>query len=289
MIDSIASEKPHQTFPKSWQGSATLTYCRQGEQTVPQVQTQAPVKVQQPFYPEGPGVCHSALLHTAGGMVGGDRLRYTVTLQPQTHSLITTAAAAKIYTDHPQPAQVEAHIRVASGAWVEWLPQEVIVFEGAQYEQTVRVDLAAEAHWLGWDIMRLGRTARGEQFRRGQVRSRCEIWHDNTLIWLDSQRLVGSEALWQSAHALNSCPVIATLTWVGALPDKDLVTAVRASWEAISPKRGEAGVTRLQLGLLCRYRGTSTAEARRWFIRVWQHLRPYYGQRPAVIPRLWPR
>ncbi|NER85257.1 MAG: urease accessory protein UreD, partial [Leptolyngbya sp. SIO1D8] len=118
-----------------WQGKATLTYCRQGERTIPQVQTQAPLKVQRPFYPEGSAICHSVLLHTAGGMVGGDRLTYDIHLTENTHALITTAAAAKIYSDHPQAAQVEGILRVDAGACLEWLPQEAIVFEGAQYHQ----------------------------------------------------------------------------------------------------------------------------------------------------------
>lgn len=272
---------------RSWQGQATLTFHQRGDRTVPQVQTQAPLKVQRPFYPEGPGVCQSVLLHTAGGLVGGDRLCYDLHLEPQTHALVTTAAAAKIYSDHPQPAMVTGNIRVESGAWLEWLPQEAIVFEGAQYHQNWRVELAAGAHWLGWDIMRLGRTARGERFCRGEVRSRFEVWYDHQLIWVDPQRLVGSQELWHSAHALHQCPVIGTLVWVGTLPDAALVQAARDAWAALPNPRGEVGVTRLQRGLLCRYRGPSTSEVRRWLVQVWRRLRPQYGGQFTTVPRVW--
>ena len=272
-----------------WHGRAALTYHRQGCRTVPQVQTHAPLKVQRPFYPEGPEVCHSVLLHTAGGMVGGDRLSYDIHLTAGTHALVTTAAAAKIYSHHPQPAQAGGTLRVDAGACLEWLPQEAIVFEGAQYYQNWRVELAPEATWLGWDILRLGRTARGEQFRQGEVRSRFEVWQNGTLIWIDPQRLVGSETLWHSPHALGICPVIGTLAWVGTLPDASLVTAAREAWESIAKPQGEAGVTRLQLGLLCRYRGHSTGEARRWFTAVWNCLRLQYAERSSSVPRVWPR
>jgi urease accessory protein len=110
-------------------------YHKQGVKTVPLVQTQAPLKVQQPFYPEGPQTCHTVLLHTAGGMVGGDRLSIDITLDADTEALVTTAAAAKIYSDHPQqlPAQIQGHVQVGAGACLEWFPQETIVFEGAHY------------------------------------------------------------------------------------------------------------------------------------------------------------
>ncbi len=273
----------------AWQGQARLIYTRQGDRTLPEVQTQAPLKVQRPFYPIGDDACHSVLLHTAGGMVGGDRLSYDIALQPTARALITTAAAAKIYTDHPQPAHVQGTLRVASGGCLEWLPQEAIVFEGAQYHQTLRVDLAADAHWLGWDILRLGRTARGERFTRGEVRSRCEVWHNGHLIWVDAQQLKGSETLWNSPHGLAQCPVIATLAWVGALPDAAVVAAIRDNWVHLPNPQGEAGVTRLQLGLLCRYRGHSTGAARRWFTQVWERLRPLYAQQAVTRPRVWQR
>jgi urease accessory protein len=278
-----------ENLDKSWRGSATLTYRKQGDRTIPVSKTQAPLKLQRPFYPEGPEVCQSVLLHTAGGMVGGDRLSYDIHLEPSTHALITTAAAAKIYSDHPQAARVDGTVRVDAGACLEWLPQEAIVFEGAQYQQNWRVDLAPGAVWLGWDILRLGRTARGERFCRGEVRSRLEIWQDGTLIWIDPQRLLGSEALWQSPHALAGCSVVATLALVGMQPDADLVTAAREAWTAIAHPAGDIGVTRLQSGLLCRYRGHSTTEARRWFVAVWSCLRPHYAGRVSNVPRVWSR
>ncbi|MGF1525030.1 MAG: urease accessory protein UreD [Leptolyngbyaceae cyanobacterium] len=289
-VKTVDREKANiSNVDRAWHGKATLTYSLHHNRTTPQAQTQSPLKVQRPFYPEGPAVCHSVLLHTAGGMVGGDRLSYDIRLAAGTHALITTAAAAKIYGEHRQPAQINGTVKVETGACLEWLPQEAIVFEGARYQQNWRVELAPDATWLGWDILRLGRTARGEQFRRGEVRSRFEVWQGDRLVWIDPQRLVGSDVLWRSPHALKTCPVIATLAWVGTVPDASLVALAREAWETIPDPMGEIGVTRLQSGLLCRYRGQSTTEVRRWFTAVWSHLRPHYAGRTSVIPRVWQR
>ncbi len=57
----------------NWHGSLNLVYAQQqGKTQIIHSQMKAPLKVQRPFYPEG-AVCHSIVLHTAGGIVGGDR------------------------------------------------------------------------------------------------------------------------------------------------------------------------------------------------------------------------
>ncbi|MCY7278274.1 MAG: urease accessory protein UreD, partial [Phormidesmis sp. CAN_BIN44] len=50
---------------------------------------------------------------------------------------------------------------------------------------------------------------------------------------------------------------------------------------------GEIGVTRLMSGLLCRYRGASTMEARQWLIEVWRLVRSESLDRPVCVPRVW--
>lgn len=285
---------PQTSLPRDrqhWLGMAHLTYGRRGDKTVPRVQTQAPLKVQRPFYPEGDRRCHTVLLHTAGGMVGGDRLQYHITLAAGTQALITTAAAAKIYSDHPQawPAEITGQVQVGAGAQLEWLPQEAIVFEGARYHQTWRVDLEADATWLGWDLLRLGRTARGERFTRGEVRSHLAVYQQGKPIWIDPQGFRANPDHWQSIHGLATCPVLATLAWVGRSVDPDLITQLRTlGSQAVAPAE-DFGVSRLQAGLVCRYRGQSTSAARRWFEAVRQAIRHHQGAATPVAPRVWQR
>ena len=161
---------------------------------------QAPLKVQRPFYPEGESICHSVVLHTAGGIVGGDRLDLRVHLQPHTQAVITSAAAAKVYRSNGREAQQTTHLQVSDSACLEWLPQETIVFDGANYQQQLRVDLAPNAMWLGWDITRLGRSARGEQFASGMWRSQTEVWQGDQLIWVDPQIIQGGSSVMSSLH-----------------------------------------------------------------------------------------
>lgn len=277
------------SHPKTeWQGSLELVYANdQGKTRLVRDRITSPLKVQRPFYPEGQGVCHTVVLHTAGGMVGGDRLSQTIHLQENAQALITTAAASKIYRSNGQSANQRIHIHVEAGACLEWLPQQTIVFNGAVYQQQMTVELAPGASWLAWEITRFGRTARKERFLQGDWRSHTEIWQQGRPLWIDRQWLPGGEAVLDSPHGLAGQPIVGTLIWIGQPVSSEIVDNARSLWTA-TQRQGEAGVTQTQnQGLLCRYRGSSTTEVRNWFTEVWQCLRLTYLGRTVSKPRVW--
>jgi len=285
-----STDKPTNNIQNGWHGRLNLVYAnRDGSTQIIQNQMQAPLKVQRPFYPEGKEVCHSVILHTAGGVVGGDRLSLNFHLQPNAKALITSAAAAKIYRSNGLESQQNIDIKLELGANLEWLPQETIVFDGAIYRQNLRVELAPTASILLWEITRFGRSARGEKFLSGQWRSHTEIWQQNSPLWIDRQLLKGGETMLESPHGLAGKPVVATLAWVGEPVTTELVEKVRnlPSEATINPGNCTIGVTRIPNGLLCRYRGTSTTAARDWFVSIWNLLRLSFSERPCCLPRVW--
>ena len=281
-----------------WQGKLELTYgqdIRNGSPTtaITHSYTEAPLRLQRPFYPEGPERCQSVVVHTAGGMVGGDRLDFDFRLKANAQAMITTAAAAKIYRSNGPEAQQNIQVHVASGACLEWLPQETIVFNQANYRQQMQVLLEPGGQWLGWEVTRLGRTAMDEQFVAGHWRSRTTV-HQQQIdgstkpLWIDRQWLPGSPEIWASPHGLNGCPVIGSFAWLGASVSDDIIEAIRTAWQdQAAPPTDSAGVTRLSQGLLCRYRGHSTSLANRWFRQVWQRVRQEQSGLPAQVPRVW--
>lgn len=290
MNQPVQNPTENQPVKKGWHGSLELAYAQSGNATqMASAKVTAPLKIQRPFYPEGEGVCHSVILHTAGGIVGGDSLGQSIHLKENTHALITTAAAAKIYRSMGEIARQNIRINVDSGAYCEWLPQESIIFNGAIYRQNLRIELASDARVLLWEINRFGRSARGETFVQGSWRSQTEIWQEGRPLWIDRQHLQGSESAVSSNSALGGFPIVATLAWIGDPVTPELVQEARSLWEGRSRScEGEAGVTRLPQGLLCRYRGSSTPEVRNWFSEVWQLLRLSFIGRPSCPPRVWP-
>lgn len=272
---------------KNWQGILDLDYQNRRNTTqLIKAYSQAPLKIQRSFYPEGKEICHNTILHTAGGMVGGDRNSLQINLHPNTHAVITTAAASKVYRSNGEQAQQMIQIQVEKGAICEWIPRETIIFNGAIYRQDLQVNLAENACWLGWEMTRFGRTARGEQFLTGDWRSCTEVWQNNRPLWIDRQWLPAGEIMINSPHGLRGQPLVGSLCWVGKPVSEEILKKVRNLWNP-QDANGEVGVTLLLSGLLCRYRGNSTQEVINWFTKVWQLLRQNDDKPMITLPRVW--
>lgn len=273
----------------NWQGKLNLQYAHHaGVTEVISNQSQAPLRVQRSFYPEQKDICHSVILHTAGGIVGGDRLDLNINLGTQSQALITSATAGKIYGGKSLEAQQTLRMHLQAGSYLEWLPQETIIFNDAIYRQKTHIELEQDALWLGWEIVRFGRSARGEKFLAGSWRSHTEVWRSGNPLWIDRQWLQGGATIIDSPNSLSGCPVVGTLILVGRQVNSDLLKEIHLITPDYDQANGQQlGVSSLIEGLICRYRGHSTAEVRQWFIAVWQLLRLFYIQRPACVPRVW--
>ncbi len=289
------------TIPSAgWQAHLTLGFRRRGQRTIlDQYAHQGPLQVQRPFYPEGETVCHIAILHPPGGVVGGDELRLEARLDPGAHALLTTPAAGKFYRSAGLVARQTQCLTVAPGAVLEWLPQENIVYNSARLQTLTRIDLQGDARLIGWEILCLGRPAAGEIFTTGECRQTLEVWSDGAPLYLESGRFIGDDPVLHAAWGLQGQPVTATLlcvppkapsSLVNEGPGEGVVAALRAGWESfIAPAvAGElATVTSLDGILICRYLGPSAMRAKRFFILAWSLLRPMMLNHPPCPSRFW--
>jgi urease accessory protein len=242
-----------------------------------------PLVVQKPLYPEGEAVCHAVVAHPPGGIAGGGELELTVRAGPGARALLTTPGAGKWYRTAGPWARQRIALDADAGAVLEWLPQETIVFESAAAELEADIRLAADARYIGWEIIRLGRTASGERFTRGQLRTRTSIRRDGRLAWLERARLAGGSDLLDSPLGLAVEPVFGTMLAAAPRIDAGLVAACREA----HPGAGSGAVTCLPGVLVARYLGASSAAARSYFEALWRIVRPALAGRDAVEPGIW--
>jgi urease accessory protein len=285
----------------AWHASATLRFRQRYGRTHHQGGASAPLKLLR-AYTQSSGHCELPLLHTAGGLVGGDVLKLRADLEPGSRALITTVAAQKVYgsvrrsRSHPEGRWAEQHLQLqlAAGCDLEWLPQELVLYADALYQQHQEVELAEGASFLAMDVVRLGRTAAGEDLGAGRWRSSLSIRRreeaDAAARWELVDRLeLGGEAL-SGDHGMADEPVLGSLVW--AAPQPLAADALSALLEqARLARNGLEGTMvcgALEQGLVARYRGPSSQAARFWFCRLWALIRQERGLPPPELPRVWP-
>lgn len=274
------------TPAQGWQAQLTLGFQRQGLRTALGLCAhRGPLQVQRPFYPEGEAVCHVAILHPPGGVVGGDQLQIHAALDANAHALITTPAAGKFYRSAGPTARQVQHLSVAAGATLEWLPQENIVYAGARVHAMTRIGLHGDARFIGWEILCLGRPAADEAFTSGQYRQDFELWRDGEPLYLEHGRYIGGDLALNAQWGLQGQPVSATLLCAGVWPLQ--VNELRLALNPATLEGEQLAVTQLDGVLICRYLGPSAARARRFFILAWGLLRPTVLNRPACPSRFW--
>jgi len=242
-----------------------------------------PLLVQKPLYPEGGGVCHTILVHPPAGIVGGDELEVSANLSANARVLLTTPGAAKWYRSAGPWARQRIVFRVGTGACLEWLPQETIIFNGALAELRTEIELKSDACFFGWEMVCLGRTGSGESFAAGECRMRTLIRRDEKPLWLERAQLDGAGAALFSPAVLAGQPV--TGTFVAASPrwEDRLLDHCRE----LKPMAGLGAVTTMPGLFVGRYLGSSSEAAKKYFTQLWAVLRPGLTGLPAAEPRIW--
>ncbi len=270
-----------------WAASLELGFDRRGARTVlSRRRHEGPLRVQKAFYPEGDAVCHVIVLHPPGGVVNGDRLSLHGRLEGRTHALLTTPGAGKWYRSAGAWAYQHVRFHVGEGARLEWLPQENIIYDGACAQMGMEVELAADACYIGWEVLCLGRRAAGERFRTGNLRLQSRLLRAGSPLWIERGWLTGASPVLQSATGLAGFQVSGTLA--AAVPCLDPALLPLCRTIEAPGRAARTGITTLPEGVLvARYLGDSAEAARAWFTALWRLLRPALLGRQAQPPRIW--
>jgi urease accessory protein len=284
-MDALAESLDSRALSASgWEARLAFSFAHNVSRTVLAARRYlGPLRVQKALYPEGPEICQAIIVHPPSGIVGGDRLAIAIDVGARAHAQITTPGAAKWYRSAGVDAVASTKLAVGSGSVLEWLPQESLLFDGARATITLRIDLAADARFVGWDIVGLGRIASGERFASGRFHQTVELCHAGAPVWCERTVLEGESAALQSGAVLAGAPVFGTMIVAGAVVDDALLATCRA----IARTCDGASVTRLPHVLVARYRGDSAPAARAYFALQWNALRPTLVGRAAVPPRIW--
>ena len=276
---------------RAWEANLHLGYVNKNGKTVlKDMSFKGPLRVQRPFYPEQ-GRCHSYVLHPPGGMVSGDKITIGVDLAKDAQALVTTPSAGKIYgADSANVVQRQfIRLSVEGGAVLEFLPQENILFNGANAELDTQVDVAQTGALLAWDIVSFGRPHGGYLFESGALQQRISIRIADEPVLIEafktdeSLRILESDAGLQGHLHMGSFFVV--------VPER--VSEYDGWLELVREHLPEAtdslklAATHRRSVLVIRGLADDIETLRNIFIELWKRIRKDIIDAEPTVPRIW--
>jgi urease accessory protein len=222
--------------------------CRDGLTVLDRFRQEGCLKARLPR-PEQGAWTNIVTLNSAGGVAQGDRLETSIGAGPATSLTIASQAAERFYRS---PGGVQARVRtvltVGSGAALEWLPQETILFDGCALDRRLEVELASEAWFLGVETLVFGRALMGESVQRALLQDTIRVHRAGDLLWHDSIRFDGPvQAVLDRAAVASGDRAVATLVHVAAdaASRLDGLRTALAPWQAGASVMGDLLVARV--------------------------------------------
>ena len=150
---------------------------RAGRTRLTRARTRPPLVVQQALYPDDavPDMAFVFLANPTGGLLSDDRQDISVEVRSGAKAHVTTQSATKIYTMEGGIAKQRVNLNVSGGGFLEYLPDPVIPFRGANLEQHVAITLEPGAIAMVWDVITPGRVAMGESFAYRRLSNRLAV------------------------------------------------------------------------------------------------------------------
>jgi urease accessory protein len=240
--------------------------------------------------PDHPGRSdlEAVIINTAGGVTGGDDLAWEASAGADTHLTVTTQACEKVYKADQDTANVNVRLEVATGAALNWLPQETILFDKARLARTISVDMAEHSTLLLVEPVIFGRRAMKESVQSGLWHDTWRIHHKGALIHAENVRLSGDIAqTLDSMAGLGGQTALATLALVGNHAEGKLDKA-RTLIDGVHGCVGGASCwTVAEVSkLIVRIAARDGYTLRQALVPLINHLAED-GDAPPAIPKIW--
>jgi urease accessory protein len=168
--DTLPSEATPSVLPRM-SGVARMRFVwKDGATRLADLDQKTPLRV---LFPQtSPGAPKLAAITTvSGGLVGGDTLAVDVAVGKGAAAVAIGQAAEKVYRSIGPDSTVDVSLNVGSGAWLEWLPQETILFDGARLARRTVADVDPAGQLMAGECVVFG--PMGNPDRRPPRMGRC--------------------------------------------------------------------------------------------------------------------
>jgi urease accessory protein len=220
----------------------------------------------------------AVFLNTSGGLTSGDALAFAMEVGGGARLTATTQTAERAYLARDGAARLTVSAQVGEGARLTWLPQETILFEGADLARETAIDLAPAAVCLLVETVVLGRRAMGETVTAARLRDRRRVTLAGKPLHVEALDLSpGAFPRLAGPAVLGPAHVFASLAMCGAGAE----AAAGALRDLPAPDGGLAAVSGWNGRTLVRATATDLWPLKQYLGRVIARLT---GQ---PLPRVW--
>ena len=269
-------------------GRLELALAQRGERTVAVHQYHCgALRVLRPHHLDGSGQPCFVVVNPGGGYLGGDRYELDVTVAAGGTALVTTQSATKVYRTPAAPARQEVRLVLGPGAVLEYLPDQLIAYEDADYVQSTTVSMDPTACLVAGEVVTPGWAPDGTAFRYRSVALRTEVGMAGRTVVLDNLRLRPAEDAVAGLGFLEGRSHLGSLLAVDPRADRALVDRVQQLLAAAENRVPglRCGVSELPVpGLVVRALGPGSDELTALLLDVTALLRAQWSGRgrPAL-------
>ncbi len=146
-------------------------------------------------------------------------------------------------------------------AILHWIPQETILFEGAELDRTIRLNMSADSKCLLAETIVLGREAMGEMIQNCHFTDNWRLFRDGKLFHAESFRLTGNVAeIMAVAAGGNGARILSTIFYAGSDAEQMSFTVKSAVENNVSNCAMSTWEDKLVIRLISRHSQTARAD-----------------------------
>jgi urease accessory protein len=205
----------------------------------------APYHLSKPYWDADARVLLVQVVNPTAGILAGDKLASEIAVGPGAALLVTTPSASRVFQMKSGSAACRQHLTVATGGWLEVLPEPLVPHRGCSYRQTTHIEVEPGGEMLYADLLLPGRVAHGEAWVWERLCLEIDVRLGGELILRERFEQTGTE-LHALAELAGSGPEACFGNVVLVAPEKAGESAWRAAvtalhgdglWVGVSPLR----------------------------------------------------
>ncbi len=240
------------------------------------------------LFPNAPkdDIFQAVVVTTSGGLVGGDKISVDIKTGETAAALVTAQAAEKIYRSAGADTVIDVSLTANAGSWLEYLPQETILFEGSRLRRQTNINVAEDGKLLAGEIIVFGRLGHGERFLTGLAHDGWEVSQKDRLVWAEALHLEDDIGITLDDPAcFDGAVAMATAVYCG--PDAEASLATAREILECQTSRTLSAATIVNGILVIRWLGKDALDLRNDFGAFWGAFRNKLAGLPTTLPRLW--